>query len=149
MINYFTRRIKISEIKIDDYIDINGQICKILSIYNNDNMYNIEVIDEIDNIYKYLYDNKKKFIKYIFIYTYEIWRIQDFTGDGIEYVKKEKIKDNFITYKNAELYAHKYINLILDKDIAEYLDEIFIIKSTDYITFEKGYDISNLIYKLS
>ncbi len=145
MNNYYTRKIKIDEIKVNDYIDINGQICKILSIYNNDNMYNIEAIDELYNIYKCLYDNKKIFTKYIFIFKYEIWRIQDFVGDGIEYLKKDKIKDNFITYKQAELHAIKYINLILDKDIAEYLDEILIIKSTDYIDNE----ISKLFIKLS
>jgi hypothetical protein len=154
MINYYTRTIKINEIKINDYININGLICKILSVHNNNNVYSIEAIDETlgnDDIHKCLYDmNKpffknKKFTKCIFVYKYEIWRIQDFLGDGIEYLKKEKIEDNFITYKQAEIYAIKYINNILDEDIAPYLDEIIIMKSTDYIDNE----ISKLFLKLS
>jgi hypothetical protein len=151
MINYFTRRIKISEIKIDDYIDIGGQICKILNIINENNIYKIIGEDEYGNIHNCLYDininfyKKKIFTKYNFIYKYEIWRIQDYEGDGIDTIKKYKIEDNFINYKQAELYANKYINLILDEDIAEYLDEIIIIKSTDYIDNE----ISKLYVKLS
>lgn len=154
MINYYTRNIKINEIKVNDYIDISGNICKVLSIFNNDNIYKITCIDNslgYDDIYKCLYDmNKpffrnKKFTKYVFIYKYEIWRIQDFVGDGIEYLKKERIADNFITYKQAETYALKYINLILDEDIAPHLDEIIIIKSTEYIDNE----ITKLFAKLS
>ena len=48
-------------------------------------------------------------------------------------LKKFKISDTFITRYDAEIYANKYINNILDIDIAPYLDEIIIIKSTEYI----------------
>ena len=160
MINYYTRSININEIKINDYINISGIICKILSIDNNDNIYSIKAQDEITTIddtiesncvYNYLYDMNKHFFKSKkftlckFIFKYEIWRIQDFVGDGIEYIIKNKIAYNFINYKQAEIYANKYISIILDEDIAPYLDEIIIMKSIDYIDNE----ISKLFVKLS
>jgi hypothetical protein len=151
MINYYTRKIKLNKIQVNDYININDSICKILSINNNDNIYYITGINEINNIYKCLYDmntdyyKNKQFIKYVFIYKYEIWRIQDFDDNDIEYLKKTKISDNFITYYDAEIYANKYIDTILDTDIAPFLDEIIIIKTTEHIDNH----ITKLFAKLS
>ena len=108
MTNYYTEFIDINKINIDDYININDDICKIIEysyelVINNEYIYTIKCINVENKIYcvKMHYNNKihslnKKLLKYNFFYTFEIWIVNN--NEPI------KIKDNFITYELAEEY---------------------------------------------
>lgn len=112
MTNYYTEYITVNNVNVNDYININDEMCKVLEISNillsnNEYIYTIKCIDLNKKIYniRMHYNNKihslnRQILKYNFLYTFEIWNKHEYD----EYIK---IKDNFITYDDAEEYISK------------------------------------------
>jgi translation elongation factor P/translation initiation factor 5A len=109
MTNYYTEFITVNNINVDDYININDDMCKVLEtsntlLSNNEYVYTIKSMNLDKKIYtvRIHYNNKihslnKQILKYNFLYTYQIWKL----SDNNEYIK---IKDDFISYEFAEEY---------------------------------------------
>ena len=131
MTNYYTEFITANNIKTNDFININNNMCKVLNIkceniVNTEYLYLIKCINENEKVvdikipYNTNLKNNKEILKYNFLYTFDIW-IPSVNNNYI------KLIGDFISYD----YAEEYIKQHNYKDY-------YIIKNIDNI-----YDITN------
>ena len=131
MTNYYTEFITANNIKTNDFININNNMCKVLNIkceniVNTEYLYLIKCINENEKVvdikipYNTNLKNNKEILKYNFLYTFDIW-IPSVNNNYI------KLIGDFISYDYAEEYIKQYN-----------YNDYYIIKNIDNI-----YDITN------